>query len=167
MPSKYYESRKRWKLANQEKLKEQRLAYEAENKEKISEKKREYYAKNRERILDRNKAYNAKNRAEVSKVEAIWRGNNKGKVAAYIRKYQASKIQRTPKWLTEVDFERISNEYRLAEILRKVTNQSWHVDHIIPLQGKRVSGLHVPANLRVVIASENIRKGNRFEVDYA
>ena len=167
MPSKYYESRKRWKLTNKEKLQEQRLAYEAANKEKFSEQKREYYAKNRERILERNKAYNAINRKKVSKVEAIWRDSNKGKVAAYIRKYQASKIQRIPKWLTEIDFERINNEYKLAEILRKVTNQSWHVDHIIPLQGKNVSGLHVPSNLRVVIASENIRKGNRFEVNHA
>jgi 5-methylcytosine-specific restriction endonuclease McrA len=167
MPSKYHARRKFWKLANKEKLQEQGIAYQEANKEKISAQKKEYYLKNRDRILARNKAYNAVNRSAVSMVEAEWRSNNKGKVAAYIRKYQASKIQRTPKWLTSIDFERITNEYRLAEILRKVTNQDWHVDHIVPLQGKNVSGLHVPSNLRVVLASENIKKGNRFEVSHA
>jgi hypothetical protein len=73
-----------------------------------------------------------------------------------------SKIQRTPAWLTDIDFERINNEYRVAALLTKVTGSSWHVDHIVPLQGKMVSGLHVPSNLRVLPATENIRKSNSF-----
>ena len=73
-----------------------------------------------------------------------------------------AKIQRTPLWLTDIDHERIGNEYKLAAILTKVTGSPWHVDHIIPLQGKMVSGLHVPSNLRVLPATENIRKSNLF-----
>jgi len=73
-----------------------------------------------------------------------------------------AKIQRTPAWLTEIDFERIGNEYKLAALLTKVTGSSWHVDHIVPLQGKIVSGLHVPSNLRVLPAKENISKSNSF-----
>jgi hypothetical protein len=71
-----------------------------------------------------------------------------------------AKLQRTPAWLTDIDHERIGNEYKLAALLTKVTSSSWHVDHIIPLQGKMVSGLHVPSNLRVLPATENIRKSN-------
>jgi hypothetical protein len=73
-----------------------------------------------------------------------------------------AKLQRTPSWLTDIDYERIGNEYKLAALLTKVTGSSWHVDHIIPLQGKMVSGLHVPSNLRVLPATENIRKSNLF-----
>ena len=87
-----------------------------------------------------------------------------GKIKKYVStaKRRASQLQRTPKWLNEIDFERIENEYRLAALLTKVTRSPWHVDHVIPLQGKFVSGLHVPSNLRVLQASENIAKANKF-----
>jgi hypothetical protein len=74
-----------------------------------------------------------------------------------------AKLQRTPAWLTDIDFERINNEYRVAALLTKVTGSPWHVDHIVPLQGKMVSGLHVPSNLRVLPATENIRKSNNYQ----
>jgi 5-methylcytosine-specific restriction endonuclease McrA len=48
-------------------------------------------------------------------------------------------------------------------LLNKSTGVQWHVDHIIPLQGKNVSGLHVPENLQVIQGSLNIKKGNRFD----
>jgi len=43
---------------------------------------------------------------------------------------------------------------------------SWHVDHIIPLQGKTVSGFHTPQNLRVIPGVDNLRKNNRYEVTF-
>lgn len=89
---------------------------------------------------------------------------NRAKYNAWNMQYHASKKNRTPLWLSDIDKERIQNEYKLAEILCKVTGGRWAVDHIIPLQGKNVSGLHVPSNLRVIMASHNSSKSNRFEV---
>ena len=88
----------------------------------------------------------------------------------YINKYtttakrRAARIQRTPAWLTDIDHERIKNEYKLAALLSKIEGTKWTVDHIIPLQGKFVSGLHVPSNLKAMRFIENCSKGNKFEV---
>ena len=71
-------------------------------------------------------------------------------------------MHRTPSWLTDIDKERIQNEYKLAALLTKLTGESWHVDHTIPLQGKNVSGLHTPSNLKVMRGVENISKGNSY-----
>lgn len=89
---------------------------------------------------------------------------NRAKYNSWNMKYHASKKCRTPNWLNFIDFERIQNEYKLADLLCKVTSSQWEVDHIIPLQGKNVSGLHVPSNLRVIKASDNRIKHNKFEV---
>ena len=78
------------------------------------------------------------------------------------KRYHLKQLQRTPKWLTEIDYQRIENEYRLAALQTKLTGEPWHVDHIIPLQGKYVSGLHVPSNLRAMRGSENIKKSNKY-----
>jgi hypothetical protein len=55
---------------------------------------------------------------------------------------------------------------RQARLLFKQTGIPHHVDHIIPLTGKRVSGLHVHNNLQVIPARENLRKHNHFEVSH-
>ena len=88
----------------------------------------------------------------------------------YVNKYttvakrRAARIQRTPTWLTAVDHERIKNEYKLAALLSRIEGTKWTVDHIIPLQGNFVSGLHVPSNLKAMRFIENCSKGNKFEV---
>lgn len=96
------------------------------------------------------------------KVASAWQKRNKGSVNANTRKYQAAKLQRTPKWLTDFDLLKMKSLYQLAVMRSTESEQEWHVDHIVPLQGESVSGLHVPWNLRVVPASENLRKNNRY-----
>jgi len=53
--------------------------------------------------------------------------------------------------------------YHLADLRTRITGIKWNVDHVIPLQNKKVCGLHVPWNLQVIPASENFRKHNYFE----
>ena len=72
-------------------------------------------------------------------------------------------MQRTPKWLSDFDLLKMQCYYQLAAMYSKESGQQWHVDHIVPLQGKTVSGLHVPWNLQVIPADENIRKSNKHE----
>lgn len=75
----------------------------------------------------------------------------------------AAKLNRTPKWLTPSDWIEIKWVYKIARQLTKETGISHVVDHIIPLQGKIISGLHCPQNLQVIPARQNESKGNKFQ----
>jgi hypothetical protein len=120
-----------------------------------------------EEVKSSKRASYAKHQDNALKVKKAYRQANKGKINALVAARKIVIKQRTPKWLDEIAFDRIKNEYQLAALLSKLTGSSWHVDHIIPLQGKLVSGLHVPSNLRVLPALENISKKNKFEVIHA
>jgi hypothetical protein len=74
---------------------------------------------------------------------------------------RSRKIQACPKWVTKEDHERIKETYKKAISLSKTTGIKFEVDHIIPLQGEIVCGLHVPWNLQVIPKSENIKKSNK------
>jgi len=71
----------------------------------------------------------------------------------------------TPPWLSEFDKKRIEIIYACRDALNKLGHDNWHVDHIIPIQGKEVCGLHIPSNLRVIKAFDNRSKGNRLEME--
>jgi len=89
-----------------------------------------------------------------------WRKANPGKKNADTRKRQADKIKATPQWLTENHKEEIENIYIEAKRLEQLDGIKRHVDHIIPLRGAGVCGMHVPWNLQILTAEENMKKSN-------
>jgi hypothetical protein len=78
------------------------------------------------------------------------------------RSREAGKLSRTPKWLSAADKALIRARYAEARWMTARTGIKHHVDHIVPLLGKSVSGLHVPWNLRVIPQRENAKKSNKF-----
>lgn len=77
---------------------------------------------------------------------------------------RADKLNATPKWLSKEQLAHIKCYYETARHLSEVWNLQMDVDHIIPLKGKIVCGLHVPWNLQVMEHKANISKSNK--VDY-
>jgi hypothetical protein len=135
--------------------------------------------KEKEHKVKSDKVYREKNRKSIYLTQAIWRENNKDKVAISSKrtklknidnvntltaKRRACKLQRIPSWTTETDIWMMQEIYELSALRTKLTGVKWEVDHIIPLQGKLVSGLHMPFNMQVIPAMQNRIKKNKFEV---
>lgn len=99
----------------------------------------------------------------VNKRARKWAALNRDKKNQNWQRYRASKTQRTPKWLAKKHFAEIEEFYTIAKMFQIYTGESYHVDHVVPLKGKNVSGLHVPWNLTVIPAKENCRKFNKYD----
>jgi hypothetical protein len=139
---KRYESSQAWKAANPEKNK----AY-----------KKKWQDNNKHRLDDWRKA----NMPRVRANRSAWKKANAPKVNADTRYRQARKLQATPSW---ADREAMESKYRLAKFFTDLSGGfvEYHVDHIVPLRGKSVCGLHVENNLQVIKATDNFLKGNKY-----
>lgn len=149
----YYENAERERL--------RRRAKYQENIEQERAANREYQENNRDIVRAASKNWRERNPEKQKASTRNWLKNNMAKNAASAAKYHAAKLQRTPPWLTEDHLFYIESFYEHAAHLTETTGVQHNVDHIIPLQGETVSGLHVPWNLQVLTASENSSKGNR------
>ncbi len=92
-----------------------------------------------------------------------WQQENPGKALAKRKRYEATKLKRTPPWLTQEQLHSIELFYLSAKWVESILEEPIHVDHIVPLQGEEVSGLHVPWNLQLLTAKENTSKGNKLK----
>lgn len=85
---------------------------------------------------------------------------NPARVKANKIKYETKRDTATPNWLTTEDWHAMNTMYVTAKNLTKKTGVRHEVDHIIPINGKRVSGLHVPSNLQILTQAKNVSKSN-------
>lgn len=113
------------------------------------------YSKKKEHILLCNKAW----RSENGHKYAEYRETHRVARRVAHSKRRAAEKERTVPWACD---ELIKRHYEYAKIMEDTTGEAWHVDHVVPLLGKEVSGLHVHNNLQVIRASENLSKGNQF-----
>jgi hypothetical protein len=173
---------KRYNEKNRERIKAQQKSYREKNKEKIKAKQKayrektrgakraadkEYYENNSERLRARAKDYYETHREKALQQQKLWQQENRETVRAKQRRWdkknlakcraklaarRASKIHRTPSWASRENIARI---YASCP-------KGYHVDHVVPLRGRLVSGLHVEGNLQVLPGEENSSKGARY-----
>jgi hypothetical protein len=131
------------------------------NKEAVLVTCRVWKENNKEKRLASDKIYREINKDKICTRVKKWAKDNPEKYAATQGKRRASKLNRTPSWLSKEELNKIREVYKLARKLTKETGVVHHVDHIIPLQSKVVSGLHLLCNLQVITAKANLVKSNK------
>lgn len=112
------------------------------------------------KAVARTKAWQASNPEKVKAHAKAARQRNPDGEVAKVQRRNAAKIQAVPSW---ANHDAIRRHYANAQYLSKETGCMHHVDHIVPLRGKTVCGLHVEYNLRVVPHFINTRKGNSLQ----
>jgi len=115
-----------------------------------------YYRRIRgEQLKNNHDKYLIENREKRNEQWRNWASKNKEKRNALNAFARTEKLKRFPAW---ADKEAIMKFYANCP-------KGYHIDHIIPLRGKTVSGLHVLNNLQYLPAKENMAKGNKFLTD--
>ena len=135
--------------------------YKNLNYDRVLAKNKIYYEQNRDSILARNKEYAEQRPDILQKAKSNWKRRNRSAVNALTAKRRSGRLNATPLWLSNLQIKEIHNFYWLAKDLEIVTGETYHVDHIVPLQGKNVCGLHVPWNLQILPSDLNLSKGNK------
>jgi len=139
---------------------------DAKNSKKWQSKKKEAFLASKKRWRDKNLArltayrleWRQKNLEKDDAALRQWKENNPGAMSTIYAKRRAGRLKAVPAW---------ANMSAIREIYRQARELGMHVDHIIPLKGKLVCGLHVDNNLQLLAPADNMRKRNRFDPEEA
>jgi hypothetical protein len=122
-----------------------------------------YRDSRKKEIAELSKKWIFENKEKAKLNRHLWKKNNKDLNRMYSLNRIANKKQRTPSWYSEFDAFVMKEAHHLAKLREEITGFKWDVDHIIPLCGKKVSGLHVYSNIQVIPKSMNVQKHNKYE----
>lgn len=120
--------------------------------------KKAYYTRNKDNVIARAQA---RTDEEKRRYRLTHKANNPEIYKEFVNARRRRFRQATPKWLSAEQKMEIRLKYRLAIELSKKTGVRHAVDHIVPLLGETVCGLHVPWNLAVITQEENLKKYNK------
>lgn len=133
--------------------------YRQQHQEHLQARDAARYAAQRDGKLAMARAYRKANPERARAAVKRHYQENKPRYFAQSAERRALKARSCPPWASR---DAIAAIYAEAARMTQETGVQHDVDHEIPLRGCCVSGLHVPWNLRVMPASENRAKGNRW-----
>lgn len=138
------------------KTREVLYAWRDRNPDKLAAVQARWYAKHKTNLSVKRAACRVQKAEQLNARQREYYVNNKHVFRANEAKYRARKLQATPLW---ADYDKIKAVYAEAQSYAAL-GLDVHVDHIVPLRGRTVCGLHVHNNLRVILAPDNLGKSN-------
>lgn len=144
-------NKKRWRT-NPQAVREYNGRWKKAHPETARAAARRRYASNHAKATEKRRRWRATNPERYREISRVWKSSNRGKVREADARRRAIKRQQAPPW----------SERKAVEAFYAACPAGFHVDHIIPLAGKTVRGLHVLANLQYLPAKANLMKSNRF-----
>ena len=148
----------KWYQKNREEVIERVRANYYKDVDASRQRARDYAETHKEEAKTRIKKWSQENPERKRQNDKAWVAANKERAHSLKAKYRAARRQACPPWVDDEHMARIHEIYRLRREISDRTGVVHEVDHIVPLQGKIVCGLHVWWNLRVIPREENNRR---------
>jgi hypothetical protein len=123
-----------------------------DRKSKARERSKLWFMNNSEYARKRNSEYSKK-----------WEKENPHLSVEKVQRRNSAKLKAIPPW---ANLSEIREVYKNSAKISKETGVMHHVDHIVPLRGKLVCGLHVQNNLQIIPWYTNVSKGNKFNLEF-
>lgn len=139
---------------NSDVIKARVAKYQEKNPELVRQWDRNRYLEKKDEYIESAARWVKKNPEKRKEIQKNYDKRNQKEKNARTAKYRAIKIQATPQWLSEQQLEEIQRIYINCP-------QGFDVDHVVPLRGKDVRGLHVPWNLQYLPHLDNMKKSNK------